>query len=193
VSEYWPLIKSAAPCVVSAVSSASTVRRSPRGLKKAKSLPLLSTTLLSPQPQDCLELDELWSFVKKRKNKQWVWLALCRRTRQIVAYAVGDRGETTCRRLWDRIPPGYRQGLCFTDLWEAYGKVIPQSQHCSGGKETGQTNHMERWNNTLRQRLARFVRQTLSFSKKRLMHKISLILFIHRYNHDCTTKYNNRN
>lgn len=31
----------------------------------------------------------MWSFVLKKVNKQWVWLALCRRTRQIVAYAIG--------------------------------------------------------------------------------------------------------
>jgi insertion element IS1 protein InsB len=129
-----------------------------------------------------LELDELWSFVGLRKNKRWIWLALCRRTRQIVAFAVGDRSEVTCRRLWQRIPTDYRRGLCFTDFWDAYGKVIPDDQHCPGGKESGQTNHIERWNNTLRQRLGRFVRQTLSFSKSEKMHKICLVLFIHDYN-----------
>ncbi len=60
--------------------------------------------------------------------------------------------------------------------------VIPQEQHTACGKDTGQTAHVERWNNTLRQRLARFVRQTLSFSKSDRMHKICLRLFIHRYN-----------
>jgi hypothetical protein len=43
--------------------------------------------------------------------------------------------------------------------------VIPQEQHTAVGKETGETAHVERWNNTLRQRLARFVRMTLSFSR----------------------------
>ena len=129
-----------------------------------------------------LELDELWSFVSRRKDKRWVWLALCRRTRQIVAFAVGDRGETTCKRLWRRVPPAYRRLLCFTDFWDAYGKAIPEEQHRPGGKESGQTNHLERWNNTLRQRLARFVRQTLSFSKSDRMHKVCLLLFVHDYN-----------
>lgn len=46
-------------------------------------------------------------------------LVLCRRTRQIVAYAVGARGEATCRRLWNRIPSLWRQGLCFTNFWSA--------------------------------------------------------------------------
>jgi insertion element IS1 protein InsB len=48
------------------------------------------------------------------------------------------------------------------------------------GKQTGETAHVERWNNTLRQRLARFVRMTLSFSKSVVMHEACLLLFLHR-------------
>ncbi len=99
-------------------------------LKKAKNLPPLTAPLRPATEGDVLELDELWSFVHQRKNKKWVWMALCRRTRQIVAFAVGDRSEVTCRRLWQRIPLAYRRGLCFTDFWDAYGKVIPEDQHC---------------------------------------------------------------
>jgi insertion element IS1 protein InsB len=62
--------------------------------------------------------------------------------------------------------------------------VIPEEQQTPVGKETGQTAHVERWNTTLRQRLARFVRKTLSFSKSTLMHEACLLLFLHRYNHD---------
>ena len=43
---------------------------------------------------------------------------------------------------------------------------------------------LERWKNTLRQRLARFVRMTLSFSKSEVMHEACLLLFLHRYNLD---------
>jgi IS1 family transposase len=50
------------------------------------------------------------------------------------------------------------------------------------GKETGETAQVERWNNTLRQRLARFVRKTLSFSKSDEYHEIALRLFLHEYN-----------
>jgi len=89
-----------------------------------------------------LELDELWSFVYRRKDKRWVWLALCRRTRQVVAFAVGDRSEKTCKRLWQRVPPAYRRLLCYTDFWDAYGKVIPEDQHQATDKGEGQTCHI---------------------------------------------------
>ncbi|MGB3619209.1 MAG: IS1 family transposase [Catalinimonas sp.] len=44
------------------------------------------------------------------------------------------------------------------------------------------TNHVERWNCTLRQRIRRFVRKTLSFSKCEEMHRLYLKLFINGYN-----------
>src|SRR5947209_19417222 len=96
----------------------------------------------------------------------------------------GDRSKKTCQRLWEAIPEGYRSGHCFTDFWAAYAAVIPEEQHTAVGKETGETAHVERWNNTLRQRLARFVRMTLSFSKSEIMHEACLLLFLHRYNLD---------
>jgi len=144
--------------------------------------------LVVPDPEDAasttLELDELWSFVLNKAKEVWVWIALCRKTRQVVAYAVGDRSKRTCQRLWEAIPDSYRQGQCFTDFWAAYAAVIPEEQHFAVGKETGETAHVERWNNTLRQRLARFVRMTLSFSKSEVMHETCLLLFLHRYNLD---------
>jgi insertion element IS1 protein InsB len=149
-------------------------------------LPELSATLCEPDPADttatALELDELWSFVLKRANKRWVWVALCRATRQVVAYAVGDRSRVTCQKLWSAIPAAYRGGHCFTDFWEAYQLVIPAEQHTAAGKESGLTAHVERWNNTLRQRLGRFVRKSLSFSKSDTMHELCLRLFLHDYN-----------
>jgi len=44
------------------------------GLKKVQKLPALAQTLLKAKKRDVLELDEMWSFVKQRKNKRWVWL-----------------------------------------------------------------------------------------------------------------------
>ena len=63
--------------------------------------------------------------------------------------------------------------------------VFDAATHCAVGKETGETAHVERWNNTLRQRLARFVRKTLAFSKSDHFHQLALKLFIHDYNLQC--------
>ena len=133
----------------------------------------------------------MWSFVRFRRNKRWVWLAQCRRTRQIVAYAIGDRSETTCRLLWERVPAAYKRGLLYTDFWSAYTEVLPEGQHRATGKGAGQTCHIERFNGILRQRLARFVRRTLSFSKNDEMHEICLRLFLHQYNRRIQIMLNN--
>ena len=100
----------------------------------------------------------LWSFVFRSKDKVWVWIAMNRETREIVASACGDRSENTCRILWDRVPSAYKETIVFSDYWSAYRAVIPSEQQRPVGKETGETAHIERWNNTLRQQLARFLR-----------------------------------
>lgn len=147
----------------------------------------MEATLAPAQSQDVLELDEMWSFVGHRRlGVIWLWLALCRRTRQIVAYALGPRDDATARLLWSRIPPAYRQSLFYTDHLESYHNVLPAGQHQARYPKRGLTNHVERFNNTLRQRLGRFVRRTLSFSKSLQMHESVIQLFLHQYNLNCS-------
>ena len=145
-------------------------------------LPTLRETLLPVDPDDVLELDEMYSFVFKKENKNWIWTAISRKHRQIVAFVIGDRSEATCKRLWKRLPLAYRSLHTFSDFWQAYQNVFPKETHHSVGKESGETAHMERWYNTLRQRLGRFVRKTLSFSKSDVYHHIVLKWFITEYN-----------
>jgi len=152
--------------------------------ERAQQLPTLRETLLPVQDDDVLELDEMWSFVFKKDNKRWIWTAISRKTLQIVAFVIGDRSEKTCQRLWRRLPARCRALHSFSDFWEAYQKVFPKETHRCVGKETGETAHMERWYNTLRQRLGRFVRKTLSFSKSEVYHHIVLKWFITEYNLD---------
>src|SRR5829696_8600152 len=101
-------MKSGAVCAGLSAPLASHGIPSVFGLKKAAHLPDLKTTLVVPDPIDpdatTLELDELWSFVLKKTKQAWIWIALCRKTRQVVAYAIGDRSEATCRKLWRAIP-----------------------------------------------------------------------------------------
>ena len=145
-------------------------------------LPTFISTLLPAQPDDVLEFDEAWSFVRKRANKRWLWTAMCRRTRQIVAFVIGDRSEQSCRRLWAKVPLAYRQCRSYSDFWKAYQEALPQETHFAVGKESGQLSHMERWYCTLRQRQARYVCKTLSFSKSDAYHHMVTNWFIIDYN-----------
>lgn len=130
-----------------------------------------------------LECDELWSFVGRKRDQQWLALALDRETREIVGVAIGARDRATARMLWASLPAVYRQcAICYSDFWEAYSGVLPSKRHRAVGKESGQTNLVERLNNTLRQRIGRLVRKTLAFSKKLDNHIGAIWYFIHHYN-----------
>ncbi|NEQ26160.1 MAG: IS1 family transposase, partial [Microcoleus sp. SIO2G3] len=109
-----------------------------------------------------VQMDELWSFVDDKGNKQWVWLALDVATREIVGCYVGDRSSEAAMALWKSLPPVYRQcAIVYTDYWQAYATVLPSKRHRAVGKESGLTNYIERFNNTLRQRVSRLVRKTV--------------------------------
>ncbi len=134
------------------------------------------------QAGDVLELDELWSFVQKKTQECWLWLALCRRTRQIVAYAIGDRSQEGALSRREHLPADYRRRATRSDFWLAYEKAFPQRTHRFCGKKEGETNHAERWFGTVRSRLSRLVRRTYSFSKKIECHLDAIHLFITTYN-----------
>jgi insertion element IS1 protein InsB len=144
--------------------------------------PDIIQTLSAPEQNEVLELDELWSFVYEKANKQWLWIALCRRTKEIVAFYIGDRSEKSCQHLWDLVPQNYKHSKTFSDFWAAYEKVIQTGKHTCVDKQSGQTAHVERWNNTIRQRIARYVRKTLSFSKCQQNHFWFTHYFIVNYN-----------
>ena len=85
--------------------------------------------------------------------------------------------------LWGKIPTGYQeQATFYTDCYEAYKGVIPSAQHRAITKLARKTNHVERFNCTLRQRVSRLVRATLSFSKKLANHIGAIKYFICDYN-----------
>jgi insertion element IS1 protein InsB len=143
----------------------------------------LAETISPLHERPILELDELWSYVGAKANKVWIWPALERQTRRIVGLAFGDRSEATCRAMWQSLPPDYRKrALLYSDYWESYANVLPSKRLRQVSKDSGETAHIERFNNTLRQRCANLVRKTLSFSKKRCEHERRIRLFIDHYN-----------
>ena len=98
----------------------------------------------------------MWSFVFNKGNKQWIWLALEVKTREIVGVYVGDRSREGARGLWQSLPAVCRQcAVCYSDFWSAYEEVLPSKRHQAVGKESSKTSYIERFNCTLRQRVSR--------------------------------------
>ena len=130
-----------------------------------------------------VEADEMWSFVAKKANKQWVGLAMDTQTRQIIAVHVGDRSHASAQQLWANLPAVYREQATFsTDQYAVYSGIIPAERHKAITKKARKTNHIERFNNTLRQHVSRLVRDTLAFSKKLANHIGAIKYFICHYN-----------
>lgn len=129
------------------------------------------------------EADELLSFVQRKTNKQWLWLAMDSKTRDAIAYHVGDRSKDSAKALWEKVPTVYQEcATFFTDAYASYQGVLPEARHRVVSKKSRLTNHIERLNCTLRQRVSRLVRSTLSFSKKVANHIGAIRFFLCRYN-----------
>ena len=125
----------------------------------------------------------MWAYIGCKDNQQWLWLALCRRTKQIVSYFTGKRTNESCFELWKNIPENYKKCRTFSDFLDSYELIFGgDPKHKSIDKKSGETAHIERFNNTLRQRLSRFTRKTLAFSKLKEIHDIVLKIFIINYN-----------
>ena len=104
-------------------------------------------------------------------------------TRQVMAFHVGNRRRKSAKRLWAKIPHAYHQHATFyTDQEVVYEGVLPAAQHRAISKLARTTNHIARFNNTLRQRVSRLVREAVSFSKKLANHIGAIKLCICHYN-----------
>lgn len=130
-----------------------------------------------------IQLDELWSFVQNKKNKQWIWLAINPANKQIIGLHIGDRSSSAAQELWENIPSYWRNNAdFFSDYWRAYKAVFDPEHHHAVGKSSGLTSYIERFNCTLRQRVSRLVRKSLSFSKSLANHIGAIRYFIYHYN-----------
>ena len=165
-------------------------------------LPTLISTLLPAQTDDVLEFDEAWSFVRKRRNKRWLWTVMCRRTRQFDDFLYwrcnGKRFRQKIFKSWplcsgtaaNRVVAVYgtRFRLHTADVspiaisGKRIKRCCPKKPISQSAKAADSYPHMERWYCTLRQKQARYVRKTLSFSKSDAYHHMVTNWFIIDHN-----------
>ena len=120
------------------------------------------------------ELDEMWSFVGKKDNPRWLWLAVDHNTRKILAFTFGRRKDNVFRKLKALLEP-FGITMFYTDDWGSYERNIKPENH-SVGKTNTQV--VERKNLTLRTRIKRLCRKTVCFSKSVKMHDLVIGLVI---------------
>ena len=123
------------------------------------------------------EVDEMWSFVKRKKAPRWLWHAIDHRSGQVLAYVFGRRQDEVFLKLQALLEP-FGITHYYTDYWGAYTRHIEAEQHQPGKRNTQQ---IERKHLTLRTRIKRLTRKTICFSKSIQMHDIVIGLFVNRY------------
>ena len=126
-----------------------------------------------------IQADELWSFVQKKAEKRWIWVAYDPVHRLVIAYHIGTRGISAAQKFWDKIPTCLQSCYFETDDWDAYKSIIPANQH-KIGKDL--TFYIEGFNATIRARVSRLVRKTLSFSKFDEWHNLAIGWFFWQFN-----------
>jgi insertion element IS1 protein InsB len=127
------------------------------------------------------EVDEMWSFVGKKKSPRWLWHALDHRTGRVLAYVVGTRKDAVFLKLQALLAPC---GITryYTDKAGVYRRHLPPAQHTVGKLSM---QKIERKHLTLRTRLKRLGRKTLCFSRSCLMHDLLIGLYINRVEFGC--------
>ena len=121
----------------------------------------------------------MWSFVGKKTSKRWLWLAYDPVHRLVIAYHIGQRDTAAAQTFWSKIPSQLKSCNFETDAYKVYESIIPKGQH-KVGKDL--TYYIEGFNTTIRSRVSRLVRKTLSFSKSDKWHNLAIGWFLWQHN-----------
>jgi len=81
------------------------------------------------------ELDEMWSYVFKKQQQRWLWLAICHETRSVLAFVFGERKDVVFRELRALLKP-FDITSFYSDDWGAYERNLTDNEHTKGKKNT---------------------------------------------------------
>jgi IS1 family transposase len=126
----------------------------------------------------CFELDELRTFISKKKRECWVAYAICSETKQVVDFIVGRRSKRTLKMITGTLLLSGVQ-IIKTDKLNIYQSLIPAEKHKAAAYNI---NCIERNNLNLRTHLKRLSRKTICFSKSKEMLEACLKIYFWR---DC--------
>ena len=96
----------------------------------------------------------MWSFVQKKSNQRWVWLAINHDTGDILAYTFEKRKDAVFKEFKKILDPSGIT-MFYSDAFGSYQRNLEPNNHCIGKRNT-QT--IERKNLTLRTRIKRLTR-----------------------------------
>jgi IS1 family transposase len=148
-------------------------------INKVLSILANSHDVITPKKDyyDCLEVDELWTYVGSKTKKVWLIYAYHRESGEIVCFVWGKRDLKTAKKLKKKLVSlGIRYGAIASDNWDSFIAAFKGDNHLTGKKHTvgieGNTCtvYEVRGNCRLRHRIRRAFRRTCCFSKKLINH-----------------------
>ena len=120
------------------------------------------------------QVDELITYVRNKKNRICIVLALCEETKEVVAMAVGRRNNNTLKQVVNSLLLSNPKKIK-TDRLPNYLRLIPKHLHHVKRRNI---NHVERRNLQLRTHLKRVQRRTISYSKNLTMLRACVNVFL---------------
>lgn len=129
--------------------------------------------MLSPGATVVLELDEMWHYIRNKKNKLWIWKAFDRNSGHLIDWECGGRDKATLEKLKTRLD-ALNVEMYYTDKWHVYETLLPASKHVQTKKET---HGIERNNCRMRHWFGRFKRKSIIVSKSVEMVNQTMALF----------------
>jgi insertion element IS1 protein InsB len=123
------------------------------------------------------EVDEMWSFVKRKEQQRWLWHAIDHQKGIVLAYVCGTHEDDVFLQLQTLLQP-FGISRFYTDHAGVYQRHLSLETHEVGKQHT---QKIERKHLTLRTRIKRLARKTICFSKSITLHDILLGLFMNRY------------
>ncbi|MCP9269801.1 IS1 family transposase [Xenorhabdus sp. XENO-1] len=146
-----------------------------RTFKKLTPRQVTTLPIVGNNIQIICEIDEQGSLVGNKKNQRWLGYAWEPNMKRIVAHVFGERSRKTLKKLRALLSPFNIQFYC-TDNYAVYD-CLPEEKHLTGKKFT---QRIERTHLTLRIRIKRLNRKTISYSKSKEMHDKVIETFIER-------------
>ena len=111
------------------------------------------------------EVDEMKTFIRKKKKPIWIVYALDKETKQVVSFNVGRRTKNTVKKVINYLLVTNAKAI-YTDKLNLYNGLINQAIHKT--KRFG-TNYIERKNLSLRTHIKRLNRKTICYSKSQVV------------------------
>jgi insertion element IS1 protein InsB len=120
-----------------------------------------------------IELDEMWHYLKKKRQKLWIWKAFDPDSGKLLDWECGGRDKVTLKKMVDRLAQFNVKVYCADNL-ATYASVIPKDKLV---QSKARTHAIER--NHCRQRhwFGRFKRRSIIVSKSKEMVDLTMALF----------------